>query len=74
MRSSVIQISSKLQITDVRDVQVGDIVDDGAGGFMRAVKIFGEPSASAGPALILEVHIQSDTRTDLDITTPTLSF
>jgi hypothetical protein len=41
---------------------------------MRAVKIFGEPSASAGPALILEVHIQSDTRTDLDITTPTLSF
>ena len=74
MRSSVIQISSKLQITDVRDVQVGDVVDDGAGGFMRAVKIFGEPSASAGPALILEVHIQSDTRTDLDITTPTLSF
>jgi hypothetical protein len=74
MRSSVIQISSKLQITDVRDVQVGDVVDDGAGGFMRAVKIFGEPSASAGPALILEVHIQSDTRTDLDITTPTLAF
>jgi hypothetical protein len=74
MRSSVIQISSKLQITDVRDVQVGDVIDDGAGGFVRAVKIFGEPSASAGPALILEVHIQSDTRTDLDITTPTLSF
>jgi hypothetical protein len=74
MRSSVIQISSKLQITDMRDVQVGDVIDDGAGGFVRAVKIFGEPSASAGPALILEVHIQSDTRTDLDITTPTLSF
>ena len=74
MRSSVIQISSKLQITDVRDVQVGDVIDDGAGGFVRAVKVFREPSASAGPALILEVHIQSDTRTDLDITTPTLSF
>lgn len=38
MRSSVIQISSKLQITDVRDVQVGDVIDDGAGGFVRAVK------------------------------------
>lgn len=74
MRSAVTQVSSKLQITDVRNVQVGDVVDDGPGGFMRAVKIFGEPSASAGPALILEVHIQSDTKADLDITTPTLSF
>jgi hypothetical protein len=74
MRSAVTQVSSKLQITDVRDLQVGDFIDYGAGGFMRAVKIFGEPSASAGPALILEVHIQSDTRTDLDITTPTLAF
>ncbi len=74
MRSAVTQVSSKLEITDVRDVQVGEVVDDGEGGFIRALKIFGEPSASAGPALILEVHIQSDTRADLDITTPTLSF
>ena len=74
MRSALTQISTKPGITDVRDVQVGEVVDDGAGGFVRAIRIFGEPAASAGPALILEIQIQSDTKTDLDITTPTLSF
>jgi hypothetical protein len=74
MRSTLTEISTKLGITDVRDVQVGEIVDDGAGGFARAIRVFGEPTASPGPALILEIQIQSDTKTDLDITTPTLSF
>ena len=74
MRSALTEMSTKLGITDVRDVQVGEVVDDGAGGFVRAIRVFGEPAASAGPALILEVQIQSDTKTDLDITTPTLSF
>lgn len=74
MRSAVTQVSSKIEITDVRDVQVSDAVDDGAGGFVRSVKFFGEPSASAGPALIFEVLIQSSGKADLNFTTPTLSF
>ena len=74
MRSALTEISTKLAITDVRDVQVTDVVEDGTGGFVRALRVFGEPNASAGPALILEVQIQSGTKTDLDITTPTLSF
>ena len=74
IRSAINQISTKLGITDVRYVQVGEVVEDGAGGFVRAIRVFGEPTASAGPALILEVQIQSDTKTDLDITTPTLTF
>jgi len=74
MRSTLTQMSTKLGITDVRDVQMGEVVEDGAGGFVRAIRVFGEPAASAGSALILEVQIQSDTKTDLDITTPTLSF
>jgi hypothetical protein len=67
-------MSTKLGITDVRDVQVGEVVDDGAGGFVRAIRVFGEPEGSAGPALVLEIQIQSNAKTDLDITTPTLSF
>lgn len=74
MRSALTEISAKLAINDVRDAQVTDVVEDGAGGFVRALRVFGEPNASAGPALILEVQIQSGTKTDLDITTPTLSF
>lgn len=67
-------ITQKIALDQVRDVQVSDVVADGAGGFVRSVKFFGEPTASAGPALVLEVLIESETRTDLDITTPTLSF
>ena len=43
MRSALTQISTKLGITDVRDVQVGEVVDDGAGGFVRAIRVFGNP-------------------------------
>ena len=74
MRSAINEISAKLGVTDVRDVQVTDVVADGTGGFVRAIRVFGEPTASAGPALILEVQMQSGTKTDLDITTPTLAF
>lgn len=74
MRSALTPISARLEITDVRDVQLSDIVDDGNGGFLRAVKFFGAPDASAGPTLILEVQIRSGTKTDLRITTPTLKF
>lgn len=74
MRSAVNTITTKLEITEVRDVQVTDVVDDGAGGFVRALKVLGEPTASAGPALILEGQLRSGTEADLDITTPALSF
>lgn len=74
MRSAINTITTRLEITEVRDVQVSDVVEDGAGGFVRALKVFGEPAASAGPAPILEVQIRSDTEADLDITTPVLSF
>jgi hypothetical protein len=74
MRSAITPISTRLGITDVRDVQVTETVEYGSGGFVRAIRIFGEPAGSAGPALIVELQIQSGTKTDLDITTPTLSF
>lgn len=73
-KSTITTVSQKIALDQVRDVQVSDIVADGAGGFVRSVKFFGEPSASAGPALVLEVLIQSEARADLDITTPALTF
>ncbi|MCI5078705.1 hypothetical protein [Oricola sp.] len=74
MRSAVNTITTKLEITQVRDVQVTDAVDDGEGGYIRAIRFLGEPSAAAGAALILEVQIRSSTEADLDIITPALSF
>lgn len=74
MRSVISTINQKIEITDVRDVLVSEAVDDGNGGFVRSIKFMGEPEASAGPAPVLEVMIQSETKTDLDITTPEMSF
>ena len=74
MRSEIISLTSKIEITAVRDIEVSETVDDGQGGYIRSLKIFGEPSASSGAALIFEVLIRSETETDLDIATPVLSF
>ncbi len=74
MRSEINPISQKVEITQVRDVEVTETVDDGEGGFLRSIKIKGEPVASSGPGQVLEIQLRSDTKSDLDITTPELSF
>jgi hypothetical protein len=67
-------VSQKITLDLVRDVQVSDAVSDGAGGYVRSVKFFGEPVTESAPALVFEVLLSSDTKSDLDITTPELSF
>lgn len=74
MRSTIATTTEKIAIDKIRDVQVSDTVDDGAGGYVRAVKFFGEPVSEGGDTLVFEVTIASDTKSDLDITTPELSF
>jgi len=41
LRSSMTLVSQKLEIGDVRDVDVTTIVDDGENGFVRSVRFFG---------------------------------
>jgi len=67
-------ITQKIALDQVRDVQVSDAVSDGEGGFVRSIKFFGEPVTESAPALVFEVLLSSDTESDLDITTPELSF
>ena len=43
MRSALTQNSTNLGITDVRDVQVGEVVDDGAGGLSARSGSSGNP-------------------------------
>jgi hypothetical protein len=61
-------------LTSIRDVEVTNIVSDGAGGFVRAIKFFGEGALEAQTNLVLEVLIQSDNQTHLKITTPEIDF
>ena len=74
LRSSMTLVSQKLEIGDVRDVDVTTIVDDGENGFVRSVRFFGEPSSDNGSSLVLEVLIRSESKSDLKITTPEIDF
>ena len=72
--SSLSILAQKLWITDVRDVEVTEIVDDGAGGFVRALRIYGQSEAGEPSLLVLDLRLQSTSKTDLAITTPELDF
>ena len=75
MTQSVLStISQKIMLTRIRDVEVTNIVSDGTGGFVRAIKFFGQGVVDTQNPLVLEVVIQSDDRTDLKITTPEIDF
>ena len=75
MTQSVLStISQKIMLTRIRDVEVTNIVSDGTGGFVRAIKVFGEGAVETQNNLVLEVVIQSDNQTHLKITTPEIDF
>jgi hypothetical protein len=70
----VTTLSQRLILTSITDVEVTDIVDDGAGGFVRAIKVFGQGVIDTQKPLVLEIVIQSDDRTKIKITTPEIDF
>lgn len=75
MTQSVIsQVSQKLAIGGVKDIEVTDIVDDGAGGWTRAVRFYGTPAVGTNKVLVLEVLLQSPVKAELAITTPEIDF
>lgn len=75
MTSTVNNFAQLLTITDVSDVVITDIVDDGSGSgnWVRSIRVFGSPYAS-GDTPIVEIKIKSTTKSNLDITTPSLNF
>lgn len=73
-QSLISQLSQKLSITAVKDIEVTGIVEDGAGGWVRSVRFYGAAAEGANNVLVLEVLLQSATRTDLAITTPEIDF
>lgn len=75
MTQSVIsQISQKLLIENVKDVEVTEIVDDGNGGWTRAVRFYGTPRTGTSKVLTLEVMLHSTVKAELAITTPEIDF
>ena len=73
-QSLVAQISQKLSISAVKDIEVTGIVEDGAGGWVRSVRFYGSPASGTNKVLVLEVLLQSAEKADLAITTPEIDF
>lgn len=73
-QSVLTNVTQRIDMDQVRDVQVTDIVSDGATGFVRSIKLYGEPVENETPSLILEIRVASETSDDLKLNTPQLSF
>lgn len=73
-QSLIAQLAQKLSISAVKDIEVTEIVDDGAGGWIRSVRFYGSPVTGTDKALVLEVLLQSAGKSDLAITTPEIDF
>jgi hypothetical protein len=73
-QSLITQLSQKLSITVVKDIEVTGVVEDGAGGWVRSVRFYGTPAEGTDKVLVLEVYLQSAEKADLAITTPEIDF
>ena len=73
-QSLIVQLSQKLSITAVRDIEVTGIVEDGASGWVRSIRFYGSPASGTNKVLVLEVLLQSTEKADLAITTPEIDF
>ena len=73
-QSVITKVSEKLSISDIKDIEVTEIVDDGSGGWVRSVRFYGSPATGTNKVLVLEVLLQSIVTADLNITTPEIDF
>jgi hypothetical protein len=73
-QSLIAQVSQKLSIAAIKDIEVTAIVEDGAGGWVRSVRFYGSPASGTNKVLVLEVLLQSTEKADLAITTPEIDF
>ncbi len=73
-QSVITKVSEKVSIGGVKDVEITEIVDDGAGGWVRSVRIYGTPAVGSNKVLVVEVLLQSETKSDLAVTTPEINF
>ena len=73
-QSLLTQLSQKLAITGVKDIEITGIVEDGAGGWVRSVRFYGTPATGSNKVLVLEVLLQSGEKAELAITTPEIDF
>lgn len=65
---SVVTTHQTIEVDGVSDVVVTDVADDGAGGYVREIRIFGAEGTSS-PAVVT-LHLKAGTADPLRITVP----
>ena len=73
-QSVITHVSQRLRIDGIKDIEVTDIVEDGAGGWIRSIRFYGTPAEGVNGILVLEVLLQSPVKAELAITTPEIDF
>lgn len=73
MTTQIFPSRQVLHVTEVTDIQVTEVAEDGNGGFVRKILIYG--SAGVDPVLpALEIFVSGDAETKVRFTTPELDF
>lgn len=75
-QSAVTLVSQTLDVDQVRDIVLTETVPAEGGGFIRVLKIMGEPKTTnpASMAVLLELRLRSEDDGDLAISTPAFEF
>lgn len=73
MTTTITRSREVLRITEVQDIQVTEVVEDGEGGYVRKILIYG--SAGVDPVLpAVEIFVYGAAEADIRFTTPEIDF
>ncbi|SHH05917.1 hypothetical protein [Bradyrhizobium erythrophlei] len=72
--SSISIVHQKLDIEDVRLINVSDIVQDTDGEWIRIVKFYGDPVVNGAPTAFAEIACRSANKDDLTIQAPGFKY
>ena len=73
MTSAIATIREVVGITEVAHVDVTEIVADPAGGYVREVRIYGNPDGTDAPPVVT-LRLAAPARAALEVQTPEMAF
>ena len=73
MTTTVTTLRHVLGVTEVAHVDVTEIVADPAGGYVREVRIYGNPDGTDAPPVVT-LRLSAPARAALEVQTPEMAF
>ena len=73
-RSEITTLETKIEVNYVTDIVITESVDDGAGGYVREIRIIGTQDVGSAPPRSLIVRVKGATQNAINVSTPQLNF